>query len=59
MVQNGQNDDFGQNDLIPNRILVFARPKWTILVHFGLKRSILVHLGLPTVLCPDLLFLGV
>ena len=35
MVQNGQNDHFGQNDLIPNRFLVFARPKWTILVHFG------------------------
>ena len=41
---------FGQNDLIPNWILAFATPKWTILVHFGLKRSILVHLGPPTVL---------
>ena len=29
-----------QNGLIPNRILAFARPKWSILVHFGLKRSI-------------------
>ena len=27
-------------------------PKWSILVHFGLKRSILVHLGPPTVLWP-------
>ena len=30
------------------------RPKWSILVHFGLKRSILVHLGPPTVLWPFL-----
>ena len=29
-------------------------PKWSILVHFGLKRSILVHLGPPTVLWPFL-----
>ena len=57
MVQNGQNDHFGQNDLIPNRILVFARPKWTILVQFGLKKSILVHLGPPTVLW-SLLIIG-
>ena len=35
MVQNGQNGHFGQIDLIPNRILVFARPKWTKMVHFG------------------------
>ena len=56
MVQNGQNDHFGQNDLIPTWILVFARPKWTILVHFGLKRSILVHLGPPTVLWSLLMF---
>ena len=35
MVQNGPNDHFGQNDLIPNRILAFARPKWTKMVHFG------------------------
>ena len=54
MVQNGPNDHFCQNDLIPNRILAFARPKWTILVHFGLKRFILVHLGPPTVLWPFL-----
>ena len=32
MVQNGPNEHFGQNDLIPNWILAFARPK---LVHFG------------------------
>ena len=44
----------GPNDLIPNRILAFARPKWCILVHFGLKKSILVHLGPPTVLWPFL-----
>ena len=31
------------------------RPKWCILVHFGLKRSILVHLGPPTVLRPFLI----
>ena len=54
MAQNGPNDHFGQNDLILNWILAFARPKWTILVHFGLKRSILVHLGPPTVLWPFL-----
>ena len=29
-----------QHDLIPNWILAFARPKWSILVHFSLKRSI-------------------
>ena len=33
--QNGQNDHFGQNDLIPNRTLAFKRPKWTKMVHFG------------------------
>ena len=44
---------FWSNDLIPN-ILALSRPKWTILVHFGLKRSILVHLGPPTVLWPFL-----
>ena len=54
MVQNGPNDHFGQNDLLPNWILAFARPKWTKMVHFGLKRSILVHLGPPTVLWPFL-----
>ena len=45
MAQNGQNDHFGQNALIPNRILVFARPKWTILVHFGLFWPKEVHFG--------------
>ena len=34
--------------------LEFARPKWTKMVHFGLKGSILVHLGPPTVLWPFL-----
>ena len=52
MAQNGQNDHFGQNDLIPNRIVVLARPKWTKMVHFGLERSSLVHLGPPIVLWP-------
>ena len=51
MVQNAPDDLFGQNDLILNRILAFAGPKWT----FGLKRSILVHLGPPTILWPFLL----
>ena len=52
---NGSNDHFGQNDLIPNRILLaFARPKWTKMAHFGLERSILVHSGPPTVLWPFL-----
>ena len=57
MVQNGPNDHFGQNGLIPNWILAFARPKWSILVYFGLKRSILVHFhsGPPTVLWPFLI----
>ena len=35
MAENGPNDHFGQNDLIPNWILAFARPKWTKMVHFG------------------------
>ena len=48
MAQNGQNDHFGQNDLIPNRILVFAR-FWSILAQ---ERSILVRLGPPIVLWP-------
>ena len=55
--KNGPNNHFGQNDLIPNRILALARPKWTEMVHFGLfwpqdslvKRPICVHLGPPTV----------
>ena len=34
-VQNGPNDHFGQNDLIPNWIFAFARPKWTKMVYFG------------------------
>ena len=54
MDQNGPNDHFGRNDLIPNRIFAFVRPKWTKTVHFGLERSILVHSGPPTVLRPFL-----
>ena len=52
MAQNGQNDHFGQNDLIPNWNLAFERPKWTKMVHLGPFWSILVHLGPPTVLWP-------
>ena len=50
MVQNGPNDHFGQNDLILNWILAFARPKWTILSiwpHFGLFRSANRTLAIP------------
>ena len=45
MVRNGQSDHFGQSDLIPNLILVFARPKWTKMVHFGPFWSIDVYFG--------------
>ena len=45
MVQHGPNDHFGQNDLIPNRILAFARPKWTKIVHFGPFWPEEVHFG--------------
>ena len=45
MAQNGPNDRLGQNDLIPNWILAFARPKWTILVHFGPFWPEEVHFG--------------
>ena len=45
MVQNGPNDHFGQNDLIPNRTLAFARPKWTKMVHFGPFWPREVHFG--------------
>ena len=58
MTQNGHNDHFGQNGLILNWILAFARPngpKGSILVHF---RSILVHLGPSTVLWPLLRHAG-
>ena len=61
MVQNGPNDHFGHNDLIPNRTesLAFARPKWTKMVHFGPFWPKEVHFGLgpfspPTVLWPFL-----
>ena len=46
---------WSNNGLISNRILAFARPKWTKMVYFGLKRSIFVHLGPPTVLWPFLI----
>ena len=39
MKQNGPNDHFGQNDLIPNWILAFGRSKWTNIVHSGPFRS--------------------
>ena len=45
MVQIGINDHFGQNDLIPNWILAFARPKWTKMVHFGPIWPGEVHFG--------------
>ena len=45
MDQDGPNDHFGQNDLIPNSILAFARPKWTKMVHFGPFWSREVHFG--------------
>ena len=45
MVQNGPNDHFGRNDLIPNRILAFARPKWTKMVHFGPLWPVEVYFG--------------
>ena len=58
MDQNGPDDHFGQNDLISNWILAFARPNWPKMDHFGplwsRERSVLVHLGPPTVLCPFL-----
>ena len=40
--QNGPNDHFGQNDLILNRILAFAKSKWTKMVHFWSQE---VHFG--------------
>ena len=43
--QDGPNDHFGQNKLIPNRILAFARPKWTKMVHFGPLWPEEVHFG--------------
>ena len=45
MVQNGPNDHFGQNDLIPNWILASARPKWTKMVHVGPFWPEEVHFG--------------
>ena len=56
MVQNGPNDHFGQNDLILNWNLAFARPKWSKMVHFGPFWQ--VHLGPPTVLWPFLNLAG-
>ena len=45
MVQTGPNGHFGQNDLIPNWILAFARPKRTKMVHFGPFWPAEVHFG--------------
>ena len=45
MDQNGPNDHFGPNGLIPNWILAFARPKWTKMVHFGPFWPGEVHFG--------------
>ena len=47
MVQNSPNDHFGHNDLIPNQILAFARPKWTQTVRFGSFRSANRTLAIP------------
>ena len=52
MAQNGPNDHFGQNDLIPNWILVFAilvhfGPFWLEEVHFGPFRSANRTLAVP------------
>ena len=62
MVQMVQTTVLGQNDLIQNRFLVFARSKWTKMVQFGLFwPEDWVHLG-PfgsanrTLAIPDLLF---
>ena len=52
--QNGPNDRFGQNDLIPSWSLAFARPTWTKTVHFGPFWPEEVRLGPPTVLWPFL-----
>ena len=43
--QNGQNDHFGKNDLIPNWNLAFAGQKWTKMAHFGPFWSIEVYFG--------------
>ena len=45
MAQNGPNHHFGQNGLISNWILAFARPKWTKMVHFGPFWPEEVHFG--------------
>ena len=42
MDQNGPNDHFGQNDIISNWILEFARPFWSTLVHLGPPNRTLV-----------------
>ena len=45
--QNGPNDHFGQNALIPTWILAFAGPHWTKTVHFGPFRSANRTLAIP------------
>ena len=45
MAQNCPNDHFGQNDLVPNQILAFARPKCTKMVRFGPFWPKEVHFG--------------
>ena len=55
MAQNGANDHFGQNDLIPNRILAFKTtmdqngPFWPDEVHFAPSRSANCTLAIPEV----------
>ena len=51
--QNGPNDYFGQSGLIPNRILAHARPKWTKIVHFGLKNFGPFRSANPTLAIPE------
>ena len=45
MAQNGPNDHFGQNGLIPNWILALARPLQAKMVHFGPFWPEEVHFG--------------
>ena len=56
MVQNGPNDHFGQNDLIPNWILIIREtnmdhfgPFWLAGVHFGPFRSANRTLAIPEI----------
>ena len=53
MVQDDQDDQFGQNDLIPNQMsFSIQKTKWTNMVHFGSFWSEGVQLGPPNALWP-------